>query len=100
MGDFKSKQRLYRAIHRAAKKIDNPRGTYNIIFPRNSPFHIEAVRNTKEPKELRKIRIALDVISEKDELCMRSFNLPMQIFTKEIWCDIKGQKDFDVKEIF
>jgi len=76
------KKKLNRAIMMAVHILDNPPGIAEITFLKNSPFHIEVSRE----KEIRKIRITLDEITEEDERLVRDFRLPTSNCTKEIWC--------------
>ena len=94
MSDFAIKQRLNRAIKSAIKLLDQPPGSYEIILLNNHVFHIEAIRK----KEIRKIRVVLDEITEEDEKMVREFSLP-EICTKEIWVKREGGRDFMIKVI-
>ena len=94
MSDFAIKQRLNRAIKSAIKLLDQPPGSYEIILLNNHVFHIEAIRK----KEIRKIRIVLDEITEEDEKMVREFSLP-EICTKEIWVKESTNRLFKVIEI-
>ena len=89
MSDFAIKQRLNRAIKSAIKLLDQPPGSYEIILLNNHVFHIEAIRK----KEIRKIRVVLDEITEEDEKMVREFSLP-EICTKEIWCKKENERGF------
>ena len=94
MSDFAIKQRLNRAIKSAIKLLDQPPGSYEIILLNNHVFHIEAIRK----KEIRKIRVVLDKITEEDEKMVREFSLP-EICTKEIWAKKERGREFEIKEI-
>ena len=94
MSDFAIKQRLNRAIKSAIKLLDQPPGSYEIILLNNHVFHIEAIRK----KEIRKIRVVLDKITEEDIKKVKRFSLP-EICTKEIWCKIQRQRGFKTLEI-
>jgi hypothetical protein len=82
MTDEPIKKRLCRAIAAATRILDNPQGSAAIIFLKNSPFHIEYIRY----KEIRKIRITLDTITNEDVKLVKNFPLPASTCTKEIWC--------------
>jgi hypothetical protein len=81
MTEINIKRRLNRAIAAAAKILNNPPGTAEIIILKNHVFHLEAIRK----KEIRKIRITLDQIKKQDEELVLNYPLP-ENFTKEIWC--------------
>ena len=87
-------KQMNRAIERAMRVLNNPEGACKIIRlnDSNCPFHLECCRTSK--KEVQKIRIALDKVTEEDiELC-RDWPLNELHFTKEIWLTKKGQKKF------
>lgn len=84
------KDRLARAIEQASRSLA-PR--YEISTLRNHAFHIEAIRT----KEVIRIRIVLDKITEQDEKLVRAARLP-EIFTREIWIKKRNKKAFDVVE--
>jgi hypothetical protein len=88
------KQRLNRAIRSAVRCLDQPKGSYRIMLQSNGPFHIEAIRE----KEIRKIRIVLDKVSDHDEKAVREIRLP-HVCTKEIWCKKQNERDFLRQEI-
>jgi len=94
MSDFAIKQRLNRAIKSAIKLLDQPPGSYEIILLNNHVFHIEAIRK----KEIRKIRIVLDEITEEDKELVAKVNLPI-VCTKEIWCKERNSREFKIVEI-
>ena len=86
------KQRFYRAKRRIAGILEQ--SGYTVMFLENRIFHVEAIRD----KEVRKIRVVLDKIREKDIEEVRDYELPL-IYTKEIWLKISGEKKFHVKSI-
>ncbi len=90
MAEEAIKQRLNRAIKAAARCLDQPTGSYQVILLNNGPFHIEAIRE----KEIRKIRVVLEKISSTDEKIIREVKLP-GICTKEIWCRKSVQRRFE-----
>jgi len=95
MSEEAVKQKLYRAINSAASILDKPQGTYRVIRLDGKPFHLEALRE----KEIRKIRIVLDTISEGDvNLVSNSDKIP-NIITREIWCKKFGKIEFEVREV-
>jgi hypothetical protein len=90
MGKWTVKDRLARAIEQASNSLP-PR--YEVSILRNHAFHIEAVR----PKEVIRIRVVLDKITEQDEKLVRSARLP-DVFTREVWVKKKNRKGFEVIE--
>ena len=86
------KQRFYRAKKRVARILEQ--SGYTVMLLENHIFQIEAIRD----KEIRKIRIILDKINEKDLEEVRNYELPL-ICTKEIWLRMQGEKKFIVKSI-
>jgi hypothetical protein len=88
------KQRLNRAIKAAVNCLNQPIGSYEIVFQSSGPFHLEAIRQ----KEIRKIRIVLDMVSINDEKEVARTRLPT-VCTKEIWCKKINDRRFIVKEI-
>jgi len=95
MSEEAIKQRLYRAINSATSILDRPQGSYKIIKLDGRPFHIEALRE----KEIRKIRIVLDTISDLDMNLVRDYDRIPSIITREIWCKKSKQEGFEVKEV-
>jgi len=93
MADLAIKKRLNRAVKSAASLLDRPEYGKVIILD-NHVFHIEAIRD----KEIRKIRITLDEITDNDINLVKKFELP-EICTKEIWCKKRYQKNFVIKKI-
>jgi len=89
-------KRHNRAVERAVNILNCPQGRYKIIRLNdpNCPFHIECIRL----KEVMKIRIALDFISDEDVKLCESWRLN-ELFTKEIWCTIPGSHKFQCMEI-
>jgi hypothetical protein len=92
MSDYNIKQRLNRAVKSAIRILEQPGVGCDIIKLDNHIFHIEAVRK----REIRKIRIVLDEITESDLDKVQKFALPEYV-TKEIW--VKKGRDFNVHEI-
>lgn len=92
MSDYNIKQRLNRAIKSAIRILEQPGVSCDIIKLDNHIFHIEAVRK----REIRKIRVVLDEVTESDLSKVQNFSLP-EFVTKEIW--VKRDRDFIVHEI-
>ncbi len=90
------KQRINRAVKAAIKMLGKPPGHGHIIEIKNSnsPFHIEYIRE----KEIRKIRITVDQITDEDIKIMKEFKLPINC-TKEIWCKKANERDFEYMEV-
>lgn len=86
------KQRFYRARKNAKNILIQSH--YKVNYLDDPVFHIEAIRE----KEIRKIRIILDEIKEKDIERVRNYELPL-ICTKEIWMRRQGEKKFIVKSL-
>lgn len=93
MSDFAVKKRLKRAIEAAKEILENPILGCTVICLNNHVFHLEAIRE----KEIRKIRITFDEITDEDIRIVKEIKLP-EICTKEIWCRKEG-KNFDVKKV-
>lgn len=89
MSEELAKKRFNRALNRAINFLNQPEGPYKIILLNTDPFHIEAIRE----KEIRKIRIVLDKITQADEKALRDFKLP-HICTKEIWFKKHNERNF------
>lgn len=89
MSERAVKDRLSRAIEQASKSL--PR--YEVSVLRNHAFHIEAIRM----KEVVRIRIVLDKITDQDEKLVRSARLP-EIFSREIWVKKRNKKAFETIE--
>jgi len=87
-------KQMNRAIERAMRVLNNPEGSCKVIRlnDSNCPFHLECCRISK--KEVQKIRIALDEITDEDIKLCEEWPLNEQVFTKEIWLTKKGQKKF------
>ena len=94
MSEDAVKQQLNRAIERAMRLLDNPEGSCRIIRlgDPSCPFHLECCRTSK--KEVQKIRIALNRVTEEDIKLCEEWPLNEQVFTKEIWLAQKGKKKF------
>ena len=90
MSDRTIKDRLPRAIEQAARNL-SPR--YEVSALRNHAFHIEAVR----PKEVIRIRIVLDKITDQDEKMVKAARLP-EIFSREVWIKRRNKKAFEIIE--
>lgn len=85
-----SKDRLTRAIEQAVNSL-SPRWEISIL--KNHVFHIEAIR----PKEVIRIRVVLDRITNEDREIVASAKLP-DIFTREVWIKRGGRKGFEIIE--
>ncbi len=86
------KRRLARAIKRAADVLVI--SDYKVTFLQGQFFNLEAMRE----REIRKIRVVIDVISPTDERKIGALRLP-GICTKEIWCKPYNNPSFTIKEI-
>lgn len=98
MTDIPYKKRRRRAIMRAIKILDNPSGRYQIIRLKGDPFHIEAMGD----KEILKIRICIDEISDKDDIQpIKEFILPefRQDVLRQIWLKEKNERNFKLIRI-
>jgi hypothetical protein len=84
------KDRLARAVEQASRSL-SPR--YEISILRNHVFHVEAIRT----KEVIRIRVVLDKMTEQDEKMVRAARLP-DIFTREVWVKKRNKKAFEVIE--
>lgn len=89
MGEWTAKDRLARAIEQAARSLTR----YEVSILRNHAFHIEAVR----PKEVIRIRIVLDRMTDQDEKLIRAAKLP-DIFSRECWIKKRNRKNFEIVE--
>jgi hypothetical protein len=85
------KQRLYRTKKRIANKFESV--GYK-IEKTGGVFHLQALRDL----EIRKIKITIDKISEKDRKQVRDFKVNGTIIKKEIWC-LLGSGEFRIEAI-
>jgi hypothetical protein len=92
MTERTEKKRLSRAVRRAADVLVN--SNYRVTLLQGEVFNLEALRE----REIRKIRVVLDVIKQEDEQKVRGFRLP-GICTKELWCKRYNKPAFFIKEI-
>lgn len=92
MGEKTKKQRLSRAVRRAADVLIS--SNYRVTLLPGEVFNLEALRE----REIRKIRVVIDSVSQDDEQKVRAFKLP-GICTKEIWCKRLNEAVFNIKEI-
>jgi len=86
-------RRHNRAIDLAVSMLKKS-GGYGRVIRLNDPscpFHIEFCRK----KEVRKIRIILDAITEQDRQLCKEWDLNESIFTKEIWLKKHSVGGFD-----
>lgn len=95
MGEETIKRELNRAVKSAIKILERPKGTHQIIVLDGNPFHIEYIRE----KEVLKIRITLNEVTENDKRIVQEFDLPKIIFTKEIWCKKEGKLNFIAQKV-
>ncbi len=87
------KKRLARAIKRATDVLE--RSDYRVtILGQDRVFSLEATRR----REIRKIRVVLDSVLEKDIEEIRSCQFP-DVCTKEIWCKRPHEPFFLIKEL-
>lgn len=94
MSEDKFKLRQKRAVKAAIKSLNRPSSSCKVIILDGNVFHLEAIR----AKEIRKIRIVLDEITDKDIKIVKEFRLP-EVCTKEIWCKKLNRADFSIREI-
>ena len=87
MSEEAIKQRKNKAIKRAAESLKDV--DYDVILIPNNVFNIHAERE----KEIRKIRIVLDEVSDGDLKIVRE-KIVAEICKKEIWCSEKRKKKF------
>ena len=87
------KRRLFRAKKRAEKVLKDAQ--YNIIPSDNSAFCILAVRE----REIRMIRVVIDEITNHDTKIIKNWRHP-GVCSKEIWCKQRGERDFEIREIY
>ncbi len=92
MSDQTLNRRLARAIKRAADVLVG--SNYSVSYIQGEIFNLEAVRE----REIRKIRVVIDVIDQDDVRKVRSQDLPM-ICAKEIWCKRLNEPNFQIREI-
>ena len=92
MSEERIKRRLNRAIKRAADILKH--SNYTVIFLNDDVFNIEAFRE----REIRKIRVVIDEISEEDRKKVRSYKFP-EFCSKEIWCKKFNKTEFKIVEI-
>jgi len=92
MGDPSVKRRLARAKKRVEKTLKKT--GYGIIPSDNSVFCILGIRE----REIRLIRVVVDVITKEDREVVRDFNHP-GICIKEIWLKKKNISEFEIQEI-
>lgn len=92
MADDTEKRRLNRALRRAADVLAN--SNYSVTFIQGEVFNLEAMRE----REIRKIRVVIDIIDQDDERKVRAQDLPT-ICAKEIWCKRLNESNFHIREI-
>ena len=73
------KQKLYRTKRRISHKFESV--GYR-VEKTGGVFHLQALRDL----EIRKIKVAIDKISDKDREQVRGFKVNGTIVKKEIWC--------------
>lgn len=90
MAEENVKKRLNRAIRAAIKILESV--DYKImVLGKANVFNIEVIRE----KEIKKIRIVVDKITDKDKKLVKDFKLP-EICTKESWCRNHSDRDFEI----
>jgi len=92
MAEKTEQKRLNRAVRRAADVLVN--SNYRVTLLQGEVFNLEALRE----REIRKIRVVLDIIKQEDEQKVRAFRLP-GICTKEIWCKRLNNTSFVIREV-
>lgn len=91
MTEDRRKKRLAKAVRRAAGVLIS--SNYRVTVLQGEVFNLEAIRE----RELRKIRVVIDVISQEDEKKIRTLKMP-RFCTKEIWCKKIKEPAFEIKE--